>query len=86
MSLSKSVCEYLKRNWLGIQVFLPLSQYLMIFAARSYEDLFSWHLNLGLGSNVGLGLLVPEVSFLNFYPPCLDVGPVCSMSLPLLSH
>ena len=31
---------------------------------------------------MGLGLLVPEISLLNFYPPQLDVGPGSSASPP----
>ena len=36
------------------------------------------------GPGVGLGLLVPKVSLLNFYPLHLDVGPSLSTTLPLL--
>ena len=38
-----------KRNCLGLQKFLPLTQSLLGFAARSCEDLSSWHWNPGLG-------------------------------------
>ena len=33
---------------------------------------------------MGLGLLAPEVTLTDFYPPHVDVGPACSMSPPLL--
>ena len=39
---------------------------------------------LGWGPGMGLGLLAPELSFLNFYPLCMDVGPAHSAFLPLL--
>ena len=49
VSLIKSVCGFFKRNCLGLQNFLLLTQSLLIFADRSYED-FSWHWNPGLGA------------------------------------
>ena len=33
---------------------------------------------------VGLGLLTPEISLLNFYPPLVGGGPAHSTSVPLL--
>ena len=36
------------------------------------------------GPSVGLGLLAPEISLLNFYPPHVNVGLASSASLPLL--
>ena len=48
MSLSKSMCGFFKRNCLGLQNFLPLTQSLLVFAAKSCEDLSSWHWNPGL--------------------------------------
>ena len=36
------------------------------------------------GPGVGLGLLVPKISLLNFYQPNVDMGPACCTSLPLL--
>ena len=39
---------------------------------------------LGWGPGVGLGLLAPGISLLNFYPPHVDVGPACSTSVSLL--
>ena len=35
------------------------------------------------GAWYGAGLLGPEISLLDFYPPRIDVGPAHSMSLPL---
>ena len=54
-------------------------------AARSCGDLSSWHWNPGLGgSGVGLDLLIPEISLLNFYPPHMGERSVCCMSEALL--
>ena len=39
---------------------------------------------LDWGPGVGLGLLAPEISFLNFYPPRVGEGPARSVSAPLL--
>ena len=39
---------------------------------------------LGWGPGVGVGLLTPEISLLNFYPPHVGEGTVHSMSVPLL--
>ena len=33
---------------------------------------------------MGLGLLALEISLLSFYPPHVDIGPACSISMPLL--
>ena len=49
VSLSKSMCGFFKRNCLGSQQFLYLTPSLMVFAARSYGDLFSWYWNPGMG-------------------------------------
>ena len=71
----KSVCGFFKRNSPGLQKFLPPTQSPLVFAARSYGDLSSWHWNPGLGgADVGLGLLAPEISLPNFYPPPVNVG------------
>ena len=83
-SLSKSVCGFFKKNCLGLQKFLPLTKAPLVFIGRSFGDLPPWHWNPGLGSLVGLGLLYPEISLLNVYPPQVDVGPDCSASSPLL--
>ena len=48
VSLSKSVCGFFKRNCLGLQKFLPLSESSLVFAARCYGDLSSWHWSFGL--------------------------------------
>ena len=42
------MCGFFKRNCLGLQKFLPLTQTPLVFAARSCRDLSSWHWNLGL--------------------------------------
>ena len=55
VSLSKSLCGFFKRNCLGLQKFLPPTQSLLDFAARSYEDLSSWSWNPGVGAWCGAG-------------------------------
>ena len=68
---------------MGLQKFIPLTQSALVFAARNCGDLSSWRWNPGLGGpGVGLGLLAPEISLLNFYLPHMDVGPARSMSAP----
>ena len=57
------MCRFLKKNFLGLQKCLSQTHSPLFFAARNYGDLFSWHWN------PGLGLLTPEISLLNFYPP-----------------
>ena len=37
------MCGFFKRNWLGLQKVLPLTQSLLVFLARSCGDLSSWH-------------------------------------------
>ena len=49
------MCGFLKRNCLGFQKFLPLTQSLLGFAANSGGDLSSWHWNPGLGGLCGTG-------------------------------
>ena len=55
MSLSKSACHFVKVNCLGLKKFLPPTQSLLVFTARSYGDLSSWHWNSGLGTWFGAG-------------------------------
>ena len=55
------MCAFSKRNCLGLQNFLPLTQSLLVFAARSYWGLFSWHEPWAEGPGVGLGHLTPEL-------------------------
>ena len=50
----------------------------LVFAARIYGDLSSWHWNSGLG------LLIPKISLPNFYPLHMGMGPGCSTSPHLL--
>ena len=67
-SESNSMCGSFKRNCLGLQNFLPLSQSSLVFASRSCGDLSFWHWNPGLGgTGVGLGLLTPKISLPIFY-------------------
>ena len=43
-----SICGFFKKNFFGLQKFLPLTQSLQVFAARSCGDLSSWHWNPGM--------------------------------------
>ena len=70
---------------MGLQQFIPLTQSLLVFAARTYGDLSSQPGNPGLiGAGVGLGLLSLEIALPNFYPPHMDMGPAHSASPPFL--
>ena len=85
LSLSKSVCRLFKRNCLGFQQFVSLTQSPLVFADRIYGDLSSWHWIPGPRSLVlGWGSSLLRYPPLNFYPPHMDVGPASSVSLPLL--
>ena len=71
VSLCKFLCAFFKRNCLGLQKFLPLTQSPLVFAARIYGDLDTLHWNPGLGGpGVGLGLLAPEISLPNLSTTC----------------
>ena len=78
------MCAIFKRNCLDLQKFLPLTQSLMVFAARSCRDLSSWHWNPGLGPDVGLGLLAPKIWVPKFYPLNMGEVPAHSASAVLL--
>ena len=79
------MCGFFKRNCLEVQKFLPLTQFLLVFAARSCGDLPSWHWNPELGvPGVGLGLLAPKISLLNFYPSHIGEGLAHFSCAPLL--
>ena len=61
---------------------VSLTESLLVFAARSYGDLSSWHGNPRLGDVVwAWNLLIPELFLPNFCPPHVGVGPACSASL-----
>ena len=81
--VGESVCGSPKRNCLGLQQPPPLTQFPLIFAARSCGDLSFWHRSPGLE-----GLLWVWDSSPPIYPSqifiYLDVGPACSASAPLL--
>ena len=49
LSLGKSVFGFFERNCLELQKFFLLPQFPLVFAARSYGNLSSWHWNLGWG-------------------------------------
>ena len=50
VSLNKFMCGFFKGNCLGLQKFLPLTQSLLVYAARSYGGLSSLHWKPGLGA------------------------------------
>ena len=52
LCIGESMCGFFKRNCLRLQKFLPSTQSLLMFAARNFEDLSSWHWNPGLGKLV----------------------------------
>ena len=81
VSLVKCMCGFFKRNCLGLQEFLPLTQSSLVFAARSHGDLPSWPWNHELGGLVrGWDSSFPRYPLLNCYLPHVDMGPGCSMS------
>ena len=79
VSLSKSVCGFFKRNCLGLQQFLPLTQSPLVFAARSCGDLSSWHWNPGLA-----GLVCGWDSSLARYPSQIFIHHTCVLDQPIL--
>ena len=70
------MCGLPKTNCSRLQQFLPQTQYLLVFAARSCGDLYSWHWNAGLG-------LLAEISLPYLYPH-VEVGPAVPLLLTLL--
>ena len=55
------------------------------FCSQKLWGLLFLALELGAGGpGVGLGLLAPKISLLNFYLLHMDVGPTCCISLPFL--
>ena len=80
--VGESVCGFFKRNYLGLQQVLPLTQSPLDYATRNCGDLNSWHWNPGLVSSVDLGLLALRYPSPNFIH--MGVGPACSVfALPL---
>ena len=63
VSMNKFLHGFFKRNCLGLEKFLPPTQSLLVFAARSCGDLPSWYWNPGLGFLVwGWDSLLPRCS------------------------
>ena len=62
VSLSMSVWGFFKRNCLGLQKFLPLTQSPLVFAARVVGLIFLTMEPWTGWPGVGLGLLAPEIS------------------------
>ena len=61
--VSLDMCGFFKGNCLGLQKPSPLTQSPLVFAARSFRDLYSWDQNPGLG-----GLVCGRDSSLLRYP------------------
>ena len=64
--VGETMCGFIKRKCLGHQKFLLPTKPPLVFSDRSCGDLSSWHWQHGLGPDVGLRLLTPEISFLDF--------------------
>ena len=61
VSLNKFLCGFVKGNCLGLHPFLLPTQPLLVFAARSYGDISSWHWNPWLEGLVwGWNSLLPR--------------------------
>ena len=73
-----------KRNFLGLQKFLPPTQFLLIFATKSFGDLSSWHWNPGLGDLGGGETPCSKDVPLKILSTIHGCGTNCSVYLPLL--
>ena len=73
-----------KRSCLGLQEPPPLTQSPLVFEPEVVGIYLPGTGILGWGPVGGPGLLTPEISLLNFYPPHMGEGRACSVSLPLL--
>ena len=67
-------CGPFKRSLLRILQCLPLPQPPLVFAARSYGDLSSWHWTLGWVVGSGARILHSQGIPPNFYLPHVNVG------------
>ena len=75
-SQSKFMCGLGGTAW--DEKFLPPTESLLIFTARSYEDLFSWHWNPGLD-----GLVWGWDSLLPSYPFWIVIHYMCMWDQPI---
>ena len=78
------MCEFFKRNFLGLHKFLPLPQSLLLLQPEVVETYFPGTGTLGWGPDMGLEFLTPKISLLNFYLLHIGYGPAHSLSVPLL--
>ena len=67
VSLNNFMCEFFKRNYLEIQQFFPLTQSLLVFAARSYGTYLPDTGTLPWGP--GVEPLTLKIPLPNFYSP-----------------
>ena len=84
MSLSKSVCGFFKEKCIGFQKFLPPTKSPLGVQPEVMGTYLPGTGTLGGGPSMGLGLLTPKISLLNFYPPHVRVGPTHSVFQHLL--
>ena len=78
--LVRECVEPSKRKCLRILQFLSLTQPPLVFTARNYEDVSSWHWSPGLGGLVwGWDPLLPRYPSTLFLP-YVGLGPACSTS------
>ena len=85
MSLSKFTYGFFKTNCLGLKWFLPLIESLLVCCSQKLWGLIFLALEpQAVESGMSLGLLAPKKSLPYFSPPHINVGPACSVSLPLL--
>ena len=78
------MCGFFKMNCLGLLMFLPLIQSLLVFVARVVENYIPGSETLDLGAWCGAGAPHSQDMPPNFYPPHMSEGPDCSISAPLL--
>ena len=83
-SESVSPCVGSLRGNFGLQQFLPNSIPAGIFSQEMWGLIFLALETWAEGPGMGLGLLAPEISLLNFYPPHVSVGAAHCTSVPLL--
>ena len=84
VSLSKFMCGFCKRNYLGLQKFFLQTQFPLLLQAEIMGTYFlalePWAGQPGMG----LEFLTPKISLLKFYPSQVVVGPAHTASPPLL--
>ena len=86
--MSRSVCRFLKEELLGTPA-VPFRDFFHQLnpCGLLQPEVVGTYLpgtgTLGYGAWCAAGTPCCKISFSNFYPPHVDVGPACSASLPL---